>query len=475
MQAKFIGVDNRSGAGCTMLRSGVRALMAATIVVVGLVAAGSARADTLFIEAEGAGHNGKPLSESETRITSPLLIKDDGAASLGRYLQVAAGFNSPTSPPAVEGVARYRFGVSAAGNYRIWGRVIAPTINNDSFWVRVKNLNTGALSTLVRWNDIDAGSSWHWAQVVNDNVPGPAQFALLANTPYELQISYREEGAKLDMMVITNDTSFNPKTPPATAPAVPPDAFDAPYAIPRKLSAGAKTGIKVFWSEVPGAVSYTLARSTSDGQTTLPTLTGLTGHSFTETTLPTNGGSNCYQLTAIFADGSFRTSPAPYDTSICEHLQYEQTFLDVGSILSGAAPMVVDEENNSAYTAAGTASSSSAPPAHGRLRFDFAVGAAAQLRLWFDVNVPDDAHDSFWARMDEGTWVKWNNIPNGCSQVSNSDAGGAPVTFSVAAGTHRFELAYRETGTVSTFQAPTLSSIFFITDDLQATSSICDD
>jgi hypothetical protein len=456
------------------LRSGARAWIGAAVVAGGLVAAGTARADTLFIEAEGAGHEGKPLSESNTRITSPLLIKDDGAASLGRYLQVAAGFNSQASPPPVEGVARYRFSVSASGSYRIWGRVIAPTRDNDSFWVRMKNLDTGS-STLVRWNDIDPGSNWHWALVVNDNVPGPSQFALEAGTRYELQVSYREEGTKLDMLVITSDTTFNPKSPPGTAPPLPAETFDAPAIIPRKLTAGAKTGIKVFWSEVPGAVSYTLARTTSDGEasTSLPTITGLTGHSFTETTFPTNGASNCYQVTAIFRDGS--SGSFPFDNHICERLGYERTFLDVGSILSGAAPMVVDEQNNNAFTAAGTASSPDAPPAHGRLRFDFSVGGAAQLRLWFSVNVPDKSHDSFWARMDQGTWIKWNNIPSGCSQVSNSDAGGGPVTFNVAAGTHRFELAYRETGTVSGFQAPTLSSIFFITDNLQATSSICDD
>jgi hypothetical protein len=452
----------------------VNGLMAAAVVAGGMIAAGPVRADTLFIEAEGAGQDGRPLSERFTKITSPFLIKDDGAASLGRYLTVAPGLNSQSSPPPVEGVATYRFNVAAAGSYRIWGRVIVPNANSDSFWVRVRQAGSSS-STLVRWNDIPAGGSWHWAQVIADGSTTPAQFTLQANVDYELQVSYREAGARLDLLVLTSDNGFNPKSPPTTAPPLAPDVFDAPWVVPRRLTAGARTGIKVFWSEVPGAKSYTLTRSTSNGETrtSLPTITGLTGHSFTETTLPTGDGSNCYEVTALFSDGSSRR--LPFSNEICEVARYERTFLDTVSTLTGSAPMVVDEQNNGAYTAPGTPGSPNAAPARGRVRLDFSVGGPAALRLWFVVDAPDTGHDSFWARMDDGPWVKWNNIPDGCSPVSNSDAGGAPVTFNVAAGTHRFELATRETGTVGGLQAPRLSNIFFITDNLQATSRLCAD
>jgi hypothetical protein len=448
----------------------IRSWAAALALSGGLLAAGRAQADTLFLEAEGLGKEGKPLSNEDAKITSPLQVKDDAAASLGRYVTVAPGLNSAAAPPAAEGVATYPFSVGTAGNYRIWGRVIAPTTADDSFWVRVTKVGTST-TTLVNWNGIDPGTAWHWALVKPSGAPAAAQFALEANVQYELQISYREDGTKIDAMIITSDAAFNPKTPPTTAPELPPEAFDEPLIIPRSLTAGAKTGIKVFWSEVPGAKSYTLKRFSAG--VPLPSITGLTTHVFTETKLPTNDNYNCYDLTAIFADGTSRSYAG--DRTICETLRYERTFLDTASTLSGAAPMIVDQENVSAYSTAGTASSSAAPPAHGRIRFDFAVGGPAKLQLWFVMNVPDTAHDSFWARMDDGAWIKWNNIPSGCSPVSNSDAGGARVTFSVAAGTHRFELATRETGVVSGFPAPSLSNIFFITDSLTATPRLCDD
>jgi hypothetical protein len=447
-------------------------LRAAALASTGLLfGATMAHSDTLFIEAEGGGHDGHPLSNDDAKITSPLLVKDDDAASLGRYLTVASGFNSQSGAPAVEGVATYRFRVDQAGTYRVWGRVIAPTTGDDSFWVRMRKVGATS-STLVEWNGITPGAAWHWALVKAEGAASAASFTLESSVDYELQVSYREDGTKLDLLVVTNDGSFNPLAPPTTAPPLPPDTFDAPLVVPRSLSAGAATGIKVFWSEVPGAKSYTLHRFV-DG-TPLPTITGLTTHAFKETTLPPPDSSNCYDVTAVFPDGSFREFPS--GNPVCDGLRYQQTFLDTSGTITGSAPMVSDRENNSAYTAAGTPSSESAPPAHGRLRFDFEVGGSAKLQLWFVVDAADKDHDSFWARMDEGTWIKWNNIPNGeCSPVSNSDADDHRVTFNVAAGTHRFELATRETGVVGGVPQPALSNILFITDDLAATWRLCQD
>jgi hypothetical protein len=62
------------------------------------------------------------------------------------------------------------------------------------------------------------------------------------------------------------------------------------------------------------------------------------------------------------------------------------------------------------------------------------------------VYAPSTSADSFWVRMDDGAWIKWNNIPSGCADVRNSDLSGSPVNFSLGAGSHRLEFAYREDG-----------------------------
>src|SRR3954471_12584706 len=124
---------------------GISRTAAALILGGGLALAAQARADTVFIEAEGTDN----LSNDQAKISSPLLIKEDPAASVGRYVTVAAGFNSQSAPPGEEGMATYHVNVATAGTYRLWGRVIAPTANDDSFWVRMDKAGVPG-STLVR-------------------------------------------------------------------------------------------------------------------------------------------------------------------------------------------------------------------------------------------------------------------------------------------------------------------------------------
>jgi hypothetical protein len=472
-KGKWLSVASLTGHG--------RSLVAGLALAGGLLAAGRAQAETVFMEAEGL-----PISDRTVRITSPFQIKDDAAASSGRYLTVAAGNNSQTSPPATEGVATYHFNVANAihvpvpptaedpfppdmiiptsGVYRIWARVIAPTTTDDSFWFRMDTAGTPG-SQLIKWNDIDPGTTWHWALLKADGATAPAQFTL-ASGDHDLQVSYREDGAKLDLIVITDDPLFNPKSPPKNPPPQVGDVTTA-IALPVVSTAGSKAGIKVMWSEVPGAKSYTVRRVGTDdmGNTTRTVLkSGLTTHALTDLVLRTDGGSNCYDVLAVFPDGSPR-EPGQFFAA-CQSPDVRFTFMDDES-LSATPPMT--NVDNALTTLAGTPNSLTAAPAHGRLRLDFQVGAAAKVQLWFMTEIASNMRDSFWARMDNGAWIKWNNIAAFCDVVSNSDAGGARVTFSLAAGSHTFELANRETGT-------RLSNVFFITDDLKTdANTLCND
>jgi hypothetical protein len=448
----------RSGQG-RLRGTAFRSITGAVFLWCGLAVAGHARADTVFIEAEGTDN----LSNGNAKISSPLQVKDDPAASVGRYLTVASGFNSQAAPPGEEGLASYHFSVGAAGTYRIWARVIAPTVNDDSFWVRMEKAGAPG-STLVRWNDIPLGTSWHWVLVVNDGETAPKQFTLAAGE-HDVQVSYREDGAKLDVMVVTSDTSFNPNAPPTTAPPL-----SAPTAtfLPTIVTGGAASAIRVLWSEVPGARSYTVRSVFSDAtgsEQRVPLATGLTTHLFTDTGV--GGGGGCYDVIAIFADGTFRERPF----ARCENAEVRQTFVDLFDAGTATLPMAFDE-GGTAGAVAGTPDSLNAPPAHGRLRIDFLVGGtvSSKIQFWVQPLLPANPkdHDSIWARMDDGAWIKWNNMVGFCAPVSNSDAGGARVTFTVAPGMHRMEFAPREGGL-------RLDTLFFITEDLTADSSICDD
>ena len=87
------------------------------------------------------------LEAESGSLTSPMQVRSDGAASGGQYIEVASGNNSTGSVPS-NGHATYSFSVPSTGTYKVWGRVIATSYGNDSFWVRMDS------GIWARWNGI---------------------------------------------------------------------------------------------------------------------------------------------------------------------------------------------------------------------------------------------------------------------------------------------------------------------------------
>jgi hypothetical protein len=100
------------------------------------------------------------------------------------------------------------------------------------------------------------------------------------------------------------------------------------------------------------------------------------------------------------------------------------------------------------------AAGSAAPmmaPADGIASFTF-MSEAGDHKVWGRAYVPDGDGDSFWVRMDGGTWVQWNGINAmalmsfAWDDVHDSVAMGAVQTFTLTAGMHTLDIAYREDG-----------------------------
>jgi len=62
--------------------------------------------------------------------------------------------------------------------------------------------------------------------------------------------------------------------------------------------------------------------------------------------------------------------------------------------------------------------------------------------VWFRKKTPTADDDSFWLRMDNGSWTLWNNM----GSTSSWDWVKAPVTYSLSAGSHTFFVGLRENG-----------------------------
>lgn len=217
--------------------------------------------------------------------TSPLRTPTDTTASGGRYLDVTPGNNSTNSAPT-NGRATYTFNVTTAGTFRIWGRTIAPSDSDDSFWVQVDG------GTWQRWNFIARTSTWTWDEVHHEN--NGAITALTFSLPvgtHSVTIAYREDGTRLDRVLVTNDLSFVPTGMGPGAPPSPPSGL--------ALVPGAGQ-IAASWNSVSGATSYVLRRGSSGGpytQIATPTATNHTDSGLV------NGQQYCYVVASANADG----------------------------------------------------------------------------------------------------------------------------------------------------------------------------
>jgi len=141
----------------------------------------------------------------------------DANAFGGSYIMPPAGASA-----AAPGAGRAVFSATvAAGTYTLWARVIGPTADDDSMWVKVTNSGgtvqgtpqTGAVSSFIKSNDHTA-TSWTWKKIHNSDgggaTTGVMSYALAAGT-YTIEIANREDGLKIDRLYLTKngDTPTN--------------------------------------------------------------------------------------------------------------------------------------------------------------------------------------------------------------------------------------------------------------------------
>ncbi len=128
--------------------------------------------------------------EAECGIVGSLWnIENDNLASNGKYVTIKPGNNSTANAPSNQaGLLTYTFEVAESGTYSMYARVLCPSPDDDSFWIKMNN------GSFAMWNGISA-PSWQWHRF-------PSTFNLDAGAQ-TLTIGFREDGAKLDKLWIT--------------------------------------------------------------------------------------------------------------------------------------------------------------------------------------------------------------------------------------------------------------------------------
>ncbi len=134
-------------------------------------------------------------SEYPDDLTWPMKISKDTKASNGKFIYVPndLGYN---------GRVTFKVNIKKSGNYVLWGRVIGPGPYDDSFFVQMdgKSLNL--------W-DMGGDTSWNWQAVSNRGGQDPVVFKLSKGT-HTITIRQREDGAKIDKMLLTSDIHYTP-------------------------------------------------------------------------------------------------------------------------------------------------------------------------------------------------------------------------------------------------------------------------
>ncbi len=205
--------------------------------------------DTVLINVITTKHTNIWLDAECGIVGSTWLIEENANASHGEYVMAPLGTQSTAGASAdTADHLLFNFHLEENGLFKLWGRVITPTADDDSYWIRMDTS-----STWIMWNSIPAGNNWHWDDVHNSNAGGTAVEFILDTGYHTLSICYREDGALLDKLLLTNtglvpdgigDTSSNCPYEPPVIDAVPEPEIAAPVVFPNP----AADEINVYWS-----------------------------------------------------------------------------------------------------------------------------------------------------------------------------------------------------------------------------------
>ncbi len=143
-------------------------------------------------------------AETASVLTDPMAVVDDDSASGAKYVSVASGTLNSAPAATTDGAASFLFDVGRDGTYTVFGRVRASLDSGDSFWVRVDAGNW------VKWNNLDKSGAWVWDDVHDsDQLDATVHYDLSAGQ-HTVTFMYREAGAQLDKIAVSDDPTFTP-------------------------------------------------------------------------------------------------------------------------------------------------------------------------------------------------------------------------------------------------------------------------
>ena len=394
------------------------------------------------------------------------MTTEDAAASGGKYV-VFHGTRSTTTAPADVPANYVRFVLrdARAGSFHLFARATGRDAGADSYWVRVNG------GTWTSWNKFVAYNQFAWNTVTGSPV------TLLAGTN-TIDFAYREAGAYLDKIHVDMDGTLptgmgDPDTacggtvenlPPTAVASVSPTTGTAPLLVNMdgsqssdpdgtvaayawRWAGGSATGATAQTTFAnPGSYVITLTVTDGEGATASATKT-------VTVTPPTPDGDgdgvpdaedNCPGTPnpdQLDSDGDGTGDACETVGERFSTFTLEAECAQVGSKWKTYASSAASYGKYVVYQ--GSSSNSVAPadtPAN-YVRFRVEQAEAGAYHLFARVNGRDPGTDSYWVRVNNGAWIKWNKFVAYQQFAWNKVVAG---TLTLADGTNTVDFAYRE-------------------------------
>ncbi|WP_198661663.1 thrombospondin type 3 repeat-containing protein [Lewinella sp. IMCC34183] len=411
--------------------------------------------------------DGYTLEAECAQLGTNFLVVEDGAVSNGKYV-LYRGPQSTKTPPADLPENRIRFTVSnaAAGSYHLFARANANDPGTDSYWVRV---NGGSWTA---WNNWRTYGQFTWFEVTGSPVT-------LKDGTNIIDFAYREDHTRLDKIYLSlssvlpsglggSDITCG-QTPTNQAPTAVADATprsgDAPLSVQLDGSAS---------SDADGSIvtyrwTYTGGGTASGAQPTV-TLSTPGTYVFTLTVTDDDGATDTDQVTVTVkapvadrdgdgvaddkdncpdtpnadqkdSDGDGKGDACDNDAPTGDGYTLEAECAQLGTNF-----LIVEDAavSNGKYVLYRGPQSTKTPPAdlpENRIRFTVSNAAAGSYHLFARANANDPGTDSYWVRVNGGSWTAWNNWRT-YGQFTWFEVTGSPVTLKD--GTNIIDFAYRE-------------------------------
>ena len=401
-------------------------------------------------------------AEYADSMDAPFAISDDGSASEGKYLSIPNGEGNYDSPGSIAAV--YEIEIAQAGDYVLWGRVIAPTGEDDSFYIQMDDGEDNV------W-DVLQGSSWGWDQTNNRDVADPVVFFLTAGH-HTLRIKPMEDGTQIDKLLLTNDAEYIPTgfgepaenlpeplpdlvvTSITTHPAMPTPGEEVSIEVKIKnQGTGNANGFRIDWYADAGT-SPSLNEHGDAGED----VTSLApGAEYTMVATYTGYSSpGAYSMWAqVDTDGSVEESneannilgPQAIFAAEIENHWFEAEYAD-----SMDAPFAISDDGSASegkYLSIPNGEGNYDSPGSIAAVYEIEIAQAGDYVLWGRVIAPTGEDDSFYIQMDDGEDNVWDVLQGsswGWDQTNNRDVAD-PVVFFLTAGHHTLRIKPMEDGT----------------------------